>query len=105
MEDKTYNGWSNYETWLLKLNLDNDQGTYKMCKEFFTDNYNKDKDTYDLAKEFKDYLEELIYIEDHQIYKICDVWTTRDWFEIDFVEITESYIQDFKEELQEVEVD
>jgi hypothetical protein len=24
----TYNGWSNYETWAVKLWLDNDEGTY-----------------------------------------------------------------------------
>lgn len=26
MSDKTYNGWTNYETWLVKLWQDNDQG-------------------------------------------------------------------------------
>jgi hypothetical protein len=26
-EKKTYNGWANYETWVTKLWLDNDQGT------------------------------------------------------------------------------
>lgn len=26
--DKTYNGWSNYETWLVALWLDNERGTY-----------------------------------------------------------------------------
>lgn len=28
MSDKTYNGWTNYETWNVKLWLDNEQGTY-----------------------------------------------------------------------------
>ena len=32
-EDKTYNGWSNYETWNWKLWLDNDQGTYEYWRE------------------------------------------------------------------------
>lgn len=26
MDDKTYNGWTNYETWLVKLWIDNEQG-------------------------------------------------------------------------------
>ena len=28
MSDSTYNGWKNYETWNVKLWLDNEQGTY-----------------------------------------------------------------------------
>ena len=28
MSDKTYNGWSSYETWLVKLWMDNEEGTY-----------------------------------------------------------------------------
>ena len=33
-EDKTYNGWKNYETWCVKLWLDNDQGTYDLQQEW-----------------------------------------------------------------------
>jgi hypothetical protein len=29
MEHKPYNGWYNYETWAVKLWLDNDHGTYQ----------------------------------------------------------------------------
>ena len=29
MNENTYNGWSNYETWNWKLWLDNDQGAYE----------------------------------------------------------------------------
>lgn len=32
-EDKTYNGWTNYETWGVALVLDNDEGTYNECRE------------------------------------------------------------------------
>ena len=27
-DDKTYNGWTNYETWAVKLWIDNDEGSY-----------------------------------------------------------------------------
>ena len=27
-KDTTYNGWTNYETWLVALHIDNDEGTY-----------------------------------------------------------------------------
>ena len=29
METKTYNGWTNYETWLVKLWMDNEEGDYR----------------------------------------------------------------------------
>lgn len=28
-DDKTYNGWKNYETWNAKLWMDNDEGSYR----------------------------------------------------------------------------
>ncbi len=31
--DRTYNGWSNYETWVTKLWMDNDEGTYNHWQE------------------------------------------------------------------------
>lgn len=33
MNDKTYNGWSNYETWVTNLWLTNDENTYAYCRE------------------------------------------------------------------------
>lgn len=33
MTEKTYNGWANYETWLVNLWLDNDSGTYDYWRE------------------------------------------------------------------------
>lgn len=33
MADKGYNGWSNYETWNVKLWMDNDEGSYNYWKE------------------------------------------------------------------------
>jgi hypothetical protein len=31
--DKTYNGWSNYETWCVNLWLSNEEGSYRHCRE------------------------------------------------------------------------
>ena len=30
--DSSYNGWSNYETWVVNLWLDNDEGSYTTCR-------------------------------------------------------------------------
>jgi hypothetical protein len=32
-EDRTYNGWTNYETWCVALWLDNEQGSYHYWRE------------------------------------------------------------------------
>jgi hypothetical protein len=37
MADKTYNGWTNYETWAVKLWIDNEQGTYEYWREAAVD--------------------------------------------------------------------
>lgn len=31
--EKTYNGWTNYETWCVVLWLENDEGTYRYWRE------------------------------------------------------------------------
>jgi|6_EtaG_2_1085325.scaffolds.fasta_scaffold33342_2 hypothetical protein len=33
MADKKYNGWTNYQTWAVKLWLDNDEGTVDLQRE------------------------------------------------------------------------
>ena len=33
MTDKKYNGWTNYQTWAVKLWLDNDEGTVALQQE------------------------------------------------------------------------
>lgn len=33
MEDKKYNGWNTYETWLTALWIDNDYSSYQYCCE------------------------------------------------------------------------
>ncbi len=30
--DSSYNGWSNYETWVVNLWLGNDEGSYETCR-------------------------------------------------------------------------
>jgi hypothetical protein len=32
IEDQTYNGWSNYETWNVALWIQNDEGLYEFAK-------------------------------------------------------------------------
>lgn len=38
-KDTTYNGWTNYETWNVKLWMDNDEGSYHHYKEIAEQTY------------------------------------------------------------------
>jgi hypothetical protein len=37
--DETHNGWSNYETWVVNLWIDNDQGSQEFWRENATEAY------------------------------------------------------------------
>ena len=68
--DTTYNGWTNYETWLVNLWLDNDQGSQEMvqelAKECVTNAIDKGCDAesvrndaaYELSQQIKEFHEE-----------------------------------------------
>ena len=53
MTDKTYNGWSTYETWLVNLWLTND-----MQDEDLTASVKEANTTYEAKEILKDYVEE-----------------------------------------------
>lgn len=87
-----YNGYTNYETWLLCLNVDNDQGLYESINDLVNENSNINE-TYQLGDLIREYIEEIAWIDDIGIYKICDTWTQRDWQEIDWIEVTETRLE------------
>ena len=39
MNEKEYNGWTNYETWLTNLWLSNDEGIYARCRAISEDTF------------------------------------------------------------------
>ena len=63
MQTKTYNGWTNYETWGVALVIDDDHGTYTFVREQLAEilDTEDDKDTarHDFADFLKDFTEEL----------------------------------------------
>ena len=50
-KDRSYNGWSNYETWNFKLWLDNDEFSYKRTQELVKAS---NKDAGELASNLRD---------------------------------------------------
>jgi hypothetical protein len=66
-----YNGWTNYETWLVNLWLDNDSGSYAYVREMAEEaRTNPERNefaeggflspAYTLGRQVKDYVEELL---------------------------------------------
>ena len=107
MTDKTYNGWSNYETWAVKLWLDNDQGTYYDVTGHASALYAEDaEDTdrvlddavYEMADYLQTYVDELqeIILPDMPASVFSDLLRAA-LSEVNWHEIAESYIQDAKE--------
>lgn len=66
--DSSYNGWSNYETWVVNLWLGNDEGAYTTCRsltqrcfeEAVADEVlnRKERACYQLANELKEMIED-----------------------------------------------
>jgi hypothetical protein len=84
--EKGYQGYTNYETWLLAFNLNNSQGAQDLAFDAALQS--------DDEKEFREALEEACYIEEYSIYKFEAVWTQRDWDDIDWTELFDLFKKD-----------
>jgi len=58
MSDKTYNGWSNYATW--RINLEIFDGVEP---QEFSGVDDSEPDIYDISLQLKDYAEELVFLD------------------------------------------
>ena len=54
-DEHGYNGWDNYETWLVNLWLTNDQGTYETMRELVAEY----EHSYQAGDAIREYVEEL----------------------------------------------
>jgi len=90
MTNSTYNGWTNYETWNVKLWLDNEQGDYLYWQSSAQESYDnadcgKDEAILELSRQLKDQIEEANPLVDQSSMfadllgaALCDV----NWYEI-----------------------
>ena len=102
-EDKTYNGWTNYETWCANLWLDNDQGSYERWTERAEELVNehegdKDEAAITLAEELEADMDEFAP-EVHGVYSDL---LRASMGEIDWREIAEHFCADVEYESDEV---
>lgn len=81
VEEKGYNGYTNYETWKLCLNLDNTQWLYEESLNF------------DHWRDLKEWLEEMFHYKDVG-YKIEDFWSYNEWNEVNWFEVFETRTED-----------
>ena len=95
--EKTYNGWNNYETWNTKLWLDNDEGTYNYIIETATTDF-IDKEPYEFGDFIKGYVEELQDQEKQADFGLFTDLLNSALQEVDWTEIAESYLEEVKEE-------
>ena len=60
--DATYNGWTNYETWVTKLWIDEEEGSYhywrERAQEYAESEESFMENAYNLSQELKDTYEE-----------------------------------------------
>jgi len=90
-----YQGWANYPTWLLKVNIDTEKGILDdVCQGIA----NGSITTYE---GLKDYLSEMC---EHtaasgrnRYFEITDLWSLWDWNSVDWYHLFTSYQEDTKE--------
>lgn len=84
-DEKGYNGWYNYLTWKVALNIDNDEGTYKESRRQIQYNHIRNGD------DLKNWFCEIAQTSEEGFYKIFDGFSETEISEVDFEEIYEAY--------------
>ena len=86
MQDKTYNGWTNYATWRVNLEVFADLDP----KDYF----DGARDVYDLSKQLESFVEELIY-NDAGCDGLASSYAMAFVQDVDFYSIAEHMAEDF----------
>lgn len=93
MEKNTYNGWTNYETWLVNLWLTNDEGSDEMARECC-----KAGREYESGKALREMVEEWNPCQESGLFAdlVGAALSAVNW-----QEIAEHYTEDMEEEEEE----
>ncbi len=89
MDDKKYNGWANYETWLVALWLDNGQGTQNEARRIVR----RATSDYRAADMLKEYVSELVDPEEKIQGLAADLMNAA-LSEVEWVEVAQHYQDD-----------
>ena len=98
--DTKYDGWNNYETWAVKLWLDNEQGSYN---EMTGEATRRVEEARDLEEEpdvsdFADYIKQQHEEAMPEVEGVFSDLLNAAMSEVDWYEIAEAYLSDAKEE-------
>jgi len=106
MEHKEYNGWYNYETWAVKLWLDNDEGSYRYMGSEAAEKlaeYTDEEGTVDadgFKSEFAEFLKSYHEDQAEELNIPASVFSdllTAAMSEVNWYEIAEAYLDEAKE--------
>jgi hypothetical protein len=92
MITQNYNGWTNYETWLVSLWLDNEEGSYNAVRDMARENDN----ARDLADALKSMHEEAMPETTGVFADLLNAAMS----EVNWREIAEHYLGDLQEEVE-----
>src|SRR4051794_4558851 len=92
--ERKYNGWTNYETWVVKLWLDNEESSYRYWTGEARRWHGEDEAAQGLAAQLKDELSEASPVNEPTVYG--DLMNAA-LEEVNWLEIAESYLEEVAE--------
>ena len=102
IEDNTYNGWTNKETWLVNIWLNNDYDLYKHYVSTLTEIVEKQSNVLYTNRLVIDELKEIvweIYREEHREFGLINDLIETSLNNVDWSRLAEHYIEEIQEEI------
>lgn len=96
MNDKTYNGWTNYATW--RVNLEMFDGFDPYDPPFPGVSNDKDSNVYHLSECLKEYVEECLFTHTNDKPSLVEDYARAFLSDVNWYEIAKHIIEEYEEE-------
>ena len=96
MNNEKYNGWTNYETWVINICVDNDEEIYLTMRDIIN-SYDWTGKTYELSKVLQEWYDkkvEKLGLENGVMHDLL----TGALSAVNWYELADHYITDYKDE-------